>query len=354
MRVALLCSKGLEDAVLQELAFRFNLNGEKRDGVVLVEANNEEQVIALCYLMQTTTKIVLVLDEGTFPQISVGDANAWVEESFAVRSNNQDVEGDFGSLIQGKVDLTNPHTTFFAYVIDETFIFGIDLLGFDAGKRSYKLFQHNDGLKGTTAAAMLFLAGYTGEQTLLDPFCGSGMVAIEAAHISRERPINYYNKNNFALLKLKGFKDVAERVFQELDNKEHEGAKIYAFADNQKTIRNAEKNAKLAGVNKHITFSRQDIEWLDTKCEEGEIELIVTNIIEPSRFLAEKKINKIYQDFFYVLDYILSGKVLALMRNPPALVTMAEEKGYETSILEFQQGKTTLFLVTLKKERTSP
>ncbi|MDH3707276.1 MAG: RNA methyltransferase [Acidimicrobiia bacterium] len=43
-------------------------------------------------------------------------------------------------------------------------------------------------LRPTMAAALLVLAGYDGSAPLIDPFCGSGTIAIEAARLGRDLP----------------------------------------------------------------------------------------------------------------------------------------------------------------------
>lgn len=47
-------------------------------------------------------------------------------------------------------------------------------------------------LQESLAAAILMLAGYTGEETLCDPFCGSGTLLIEAAMMATHTPAGFY------------------------------------------------------------------------------------------------------------------------------------------------------------------
>lgn len=53
-------------------------------------------------------------------------------------------------------------------------------------KRGYRDAMHRSSLRETLAAAMLLYAGYDPERhVLLDPMCGSGTIAIEAALMAR-------------------------------------------------------------------------------------------------------------------------------------------------------------------------
>src|ERR1700722_12203214 len=64
----------------------------------------------------------------------------------------------------------------------------LDLAGDSLHRRGYRRAQHSAQLKETLAASVLLAAGYTGEQPLCDPMCGSGTLAIEAALLSLDWP----------------------------------------------------------------------------------------------------------------------------------------------------------------------
>jgi putative N6-adenine-specific DNA methylase len=54
-------------------------------------------------------------------------------------------------------------------------------------QRGYRVAVSRAPLRETLAAALLLAAGYSGEEPLVDPLCGSGTLAIEAALIARRR-----------------------------------------------------------------------------------------------------------------------------------------------------------------------
>lgn len=63
----------------------------------------------------------------------------------------------------------------------------LDLSGDPLFKRGYRVAQTAAPLKETLAAAVLLAAGYDGSTPLVDPMCGSGTLAIEAALIATKR-----------------------------------------------------------------------------------------------------------------------------------------------------------------------
>ena len=74
---------------------------------------------------------------------------------------------------------------FVVRVVRDEFTISIDSSGALLHMRGYRLQQGKAPLRETLAAALLLGAGWRGESPLLDPFCGSGTIPIEAAMIAR-------------------------------------------------------------------------------------------------------------------------------------------------------------------------
>ena len=70
-------------------------------------------------------------------------------KTFAVRcwhkkieQSRGEIEEAVGSVIPGKVDLSNPEVQFFVFVYGPEVYFGIDVGGMDLSEREYKIFSH--------------------------------------------------------------------------------------------------------------------------------------------------------------------------------------------------------------------
>ena len=74
----------------------------------------------------------------------------------------------------------------FAIMHDTAEIY-LDTSGAGLHKRGYRANSNAAPLRETLAAAMVKLARWRGREPLLDPFCGSGTIAIEAAMIAQRR-----------------------------------------------------------------------------------------------------------------------------------------------------------------------
>ena len=182
------------------------------------------------------------------------------------------------------------------------------------------------------AYSLLRIAGYKKERKLLDPFCSSGIIPMEAA-LYNKGAVNYYRKDDFAFLKLKPFeKNDFQSFFDKLNKKDNKNKPFIAASDQQLYhIRSAKKNAKIAAVNKDIEFSRADLEWLDTRFDKNEIDFIATKPMFSKYDL--KRTKKTYDEFFYAAKYILSGKgkIALISRSMDLLKESAEKHGFKVT-----------------------
>jgi len=86
------------------------------------------------------------------------------------------------------IDTHRPARRVFAHLEAQRCTLYLDWSGEALFKRGWRREGFEAPLKENLAAGMLYLAGWTADQVLLDPFCGSGTLAIEAADIASGRP----------------------------------------------------------------------------------------------------------------------------------------------------------------------
>lgn len=83
------------------------------------------------------------------------------------------------------VDAENPDVRIVAHLAAGRVSLALDLAGEPLFKRGWRIAQTEATLKETLAAAILRAAGYDGTRPLVDPMCGSGTLAIEAALLAQ-------------------------------------------------------------------------------------------------------------------------------------------------------------------------
>lgn len=330
--------KGMEDIASKEI---FELTGKKaeiKDSFIKFEAS-EEEICKICYLSQSFTKIIAVISKiniNTFDENKIANMikscniKKWLKKdtSFAARAivsedcNEEriEIEALIGENIiantkenQGftpKVNLNNPDITFLGMLDKNTFYLCVDFTGTDISKRDYRIFTHPTALKAGVAYAMLKIADIKEDEIIIDPMCGCGTIAIEAAQFLSKKSIHFFAKDKFAFLRFMEFD------FEKEDTKIKEkiNGKIHAFDNQMRHIKAAEKNAKIAAVNSLINFSRTDIEWLDTKFKEHSIDKIISYPPQISKLIPAKELEKLFKELFYQANYILKpkGKIILL------------------------------------------
>lgn len=141
-------------------------------------------------------------------------------------------------------------------IVRDRCVVSIDGSGPPLHMRGYRVKGVKAPLRENLAAGLLLISGWKIHMPILDPFCGSGTIAIEAAMISADMPPGA--NRNFAFMKWKNFDaglwhslhDQAVRNFRKTNSG------IYAWDCDENAINAAMENARAAGVSKLIKFSK--------------------------------------------------------------------------------------------------
>ncbi|MBD3209460.1 hypothetical protein GF367_03500, partial [Candidatus Woesearchaeota archaeon] len=350
----LACEPGTAPDVTRELELK-GFRGLPRTTETTVELDcTTHDLIKAAYLLQTPTRICMGLSasleidptlEGMAAHLhlATGVLNykelLTKEQSFHVhceRSGDQEYNSVDLSQETGKqikryaredagfvpaVHLKKPDVLFYLHVTRAKAWLALDLLGKPADKRSYKVFNNPHSIKGTTAACLLMAGGWQPGKALLDPYTSGGVIPIEAALLAANRSLHFYDKD-LACRRYRLFKE-ADDVIESLDGQQRPVAEnaINAFDAQLRNVTAAKKNAKIAGVDKRITFSKLDVEWIDTKLTAKSVDCIVTQPVEASKHVPEAKAKELHKRLFYQADFVLkeSGTMTFLCQRPEDL-----------------------------------
>lgn len=122
--------------------------------------------------------------------------------------------------------------------------------------RGYRRMPHKAPMQETLAAAVLLAASYSGDAPLVNPMCGSGTIAIEAALIAAHRAPGLL-RANYGLMHTKWHDEEAWQALRREANKQRRKdvpAPIIATDIDPKAVEAARKNATTAGVDHLIEF----------------------------------------------------------------------------------------------------
>jgi putative N6-adenine-specific DNA methylase len=145
----------------------------------------------------------------------------------------------------------------------------LDTSGEPLSRRGYRKIPLAAPMQETLAAAVVLATGWDGRDTFINPMCGSGTLAIEAALIGLGRPAGLL-RSNFGFMHLLGFNEPLWRGVREdaqRRGRKHLPGKIIATDINPDAVEAARKNATTAGVEHLIDFRACD--YAETPVPEG-------------------------------------------------------------------------------------
>lgn len=140
------------------------------------------------------------------------------------------------------IDRSQPDVRVYVHLDNEQASVYLDLSGEPLFKRGWRRDKGEAPLKENLAAGLLMLSGWTPEHPLLDPMCGSGTIAIEAATMAlRQAPgLN----RNFGFEKLISFDRTAWR-------KVHDAARAAVKPQAQCLIAGSDISTRVADIARH-------------------------------------------------------------------------------------------------------
>ncbi len=151
---------------------------------------------------------------------------------------------------------------------DQCYVY-LDTSGEPLSRRSYRKIPLAAPMQETLAAAVVLATGWNGCGNFINPMCGSGTLAIEAALIGLNRPPGLL-RSNFGFMHLRGFNEVLWAEIRENGrraSKKYISGRIIATDINPDAVEAAKKNATTAGVDHLIDFSACD--YTETPLPDG-------------------------------------------------------------------------------------
>jgi putative N6-adenine-specific DNA methylase len=192
----------------------------------------------------------------------------------------------------------------------------IDSSGDNLHRRGYRQAIAKAPLRETLAAAMLMGAEWSSEAPLIDPFCGSGTIPIEAALIARN--IAPGIQRSFAFQQWPSFSEKQWRqvVDRARAAEQPRNALIFGADRDQGAIDAARANAVRAGVADHIEFKCQPLSALTPPATTG---WLVTNPPYGVRVGERDRLRNLYATLGRLARDRLPGWHIALLSAHPAL-----------------------------------
>ena len=143
------------------------------------------------------------------------------------------------------------------YWKDDNCTIYLDTSGEPLSRRGYRKIPLKAPMQETLAAAVVLASGWNGEKNFINPMCGSGTLAIEAALIGLNRAPGLL-RSSYSFMHIKGFDDVYWGNLRESEKRKSGksfSGSIIATDIDPNAIEAAKKNAATAGVEHLINFA---------------------------------------------------------------------------------------------------
>ena len=170
----------------------------------------------------------------------------------------------------------------------------IDTSGPGLHKRGYREEAGAAPLKETLAAAMVLISRWKEDFTLIDPFCGSGTILIEAAMIMQNIApglCRAFTCETWPTIDEDIFEQVREGAEKAIKNKD---IKLLGYDIDGRILKVARSNAEKAGVSKFIEFHKRDFMEFSNSDKYG---FIISNPPYGERLGEKKEVEELYKAF---------------------------------------------------------
>lgn len=172
------------------------------------------------------------------------------------------------------ISVANPDLRLNIHIAENDCTLSLDSSGESLHRRGYRQEAVEAPLNEVLAAGMILMTGWDGECDLIDPMCGSGTIAIEAALVARGIAPGVFRKE-YAFEKWPDFdKEMFDRIYNDESQEREFTHKIYGYDINRNAVDIATRNVKAAGLGKEIEIAQQDFHKFTQPAEKC---IIITN-----------------------------------------------------------------------------
>lgn len=326
------CHFGLESVMKKEI---FDLGydiKEVTDGKVTFIGDAE----AICrgnVFLRTTERVLLKVGEfkaTTYEELFEGiralpwedylpeNARFWVTKANSIKSklfSPSDIQRIIKKAMVERMKLTYRRDTFLEdgaqYPVRVTLLKDIvtvclDTSGASLHKRGYRQKAGKAPITETLAAALILLTPWKKDRILVDPFCGSGTIPIEAAMIGADiapgKSRSFVAEDWDTLVPKHMWQETREEAEELIDREALKNMDIQGYDLDAEILKVARENAGLAGVKEAIHFQQRPVSALSHPKKYG---FIISNPPYGERLEEKSAMPALYREMgeaFFRLD----------------------------------------------------
>ncbi len=244
------------------------------------------------------------------------------------------------------VDRDNPDIVFHMHVNRNLVSWYVDFAGRNLSHRGYRTAQTEAVMSEFMAASLLYRsdwykrlqASFTDPEvappTLLDPFCGSGTICIEAALMASNTAPALLKTDTFAFLKLPIHnQEIWEKVVQEAKDAQREcKCTILGWDIDRRAIEISLDNSYAANLGEMVDFDVKDFTKVTKEDLPSELGYIVTDPPYGVRLdSGSAAIRKLYTSMGHIMNDVFSGWHIAILCGNKELLGYIDLKPNRTN-----------------------
>ena len=335
------CHFGMEAVLKKEiLSLGYEIT-EVMDGRVIFSGGAEAIARANVFL-RTAERVLLMVGDFTatsfeelfegikavdWPEYIPENGKFWVTKAASVKSklfSPSDIQSIVKKAMVERMK-EKYHTDWFSedgksyplriFINKDRVLVGLDTTGESLHKRGYRKLVSHAPLAENLAAGLIMLTPWKADRILVDPFCGSGTIPIEAALMAANIAPGMnrqFTAEDWGFLPRKSWYEAVDEANDMIDMSVETDIQGYDIDDDM--VKAARENAACAGVERLIHFQRRPVAQLSHPKKYG---FIITNPPYGERIGDKDEIGKIYQE--------LAQRYAALDSWSAFIITAAED-----------------------------
>jgi len=314
------CHFGLE-AVLKKEIIDLGYDVSKVEDGRVTFIGDEEAVCRVNVFSRTAERILIKVGSfmaTTFDELFEGtkalaweeyipvDGKFWVAKAASVKSklfSPSDIQSIMKKAMVERMKQTYPVVHFEetgdsypvrVFILKDEVTVGLDTTGESLHKRGYRKLTAKAPIAENLAAALIMLTPWRADRILVDPFCGSGTIPIEAAmmaaNIAPGMNRSFLAQSWEHLIPKRDWYDCIDEANDLVDTSVK--TDIQGYDLDKEMVAIAKANAKLAGVDHMIHFQARDVADLSHSKKYG---FLITNPPYGERISDKESVGALYK-----------------------------------------------------------
>lgn len=210
---------------------------------------------------------------------------------------------------------TGPEFRIRIFLVDDVCTVALDSSGRGLHRRGYRTLNAQAPLRETLASALVQLSYWGPQRMLVDPFCGSGTIPIEAAMVGLSRAPGLQRSFAWEEWPWVG-KAIAREVRQEAEDTFDRRTRldIRGYDSDGEVLRLARVHLKAAGLeDRGITFEKRAMEAFSSRHEYG---VVITNPPYGERMGDLAEAERLYRELGRVMSPLRTWSTYVLTSHP--------------------------------------